>query len=246
MAKVEQNHKLRLEIEELIYKTYDAVDKTGANTDYYRGILSKMDDKQFFKFLARRQPFRYQLNTFKNTPKMSDIIKGFKVINKPLLEKVKCPYIYKNKDGVPIETKECLVVYINVPRMKQMLIKKNSNAIDISARDKTGLLLGKDKGGKMSDREFQSLAASNLDYTMDEFAGFKGDAMRDKQLAYATIAQTGMLKYDDLQREKDDSLSRNMISAMLIGSNIMSNLVCEDYMTPYTLKQKKLKAVQRI
>ena len=127
-----------------------------------------------------------------------------------------------------------------------MLIKKNSNAIDISARDKTGLLLGKDKGGKMSDREFQSLAASNLDYTMDEFAGFKGDAMRDKQLAYATIAQTGMLKYDDLQREKDDSLSRNMISAMLIGSNIMSNLVCEDYMTPYTLKQKKLKAVQRI
>ena len=62
---------------------------------------------------------------------MGAIIKGFKVINKPLLEKVKCPYIYVNKDGVPVETKECMVIYINVPRMKQMVIKKNSNAIDI-------------------------------------------------------------------------------------------------------------------
>ena len=32
---------------------------------------------------------------------------------------------YTNEDGEPIESEECMVIYIHLKRMKQMLTKKN-------------------------------------------------------------------------------------------------------------------------
>lgn len=242
----EYNHKLRLQVEKMIYDTFDAADVTGANTEYWKKVLSPMTDEQFYKFMKRRLPFRYHLTTFHNEPKMAHIIKAFKVINKPLLEKVKMPYIYVNSEGVPIETKECLVVYINVPRMKQMLIKKNSNAIETTHRNMLGLLTDHDKGGKMSDREFQSLASNDMDATIEEFSGARADAMRAKQIMNNTIAQKGFVSLEDIPKDKDDSSAKNMMNAYLIGCNIMTNLVCTDYETPRTIQNRKNKAVQRI
>ena len=241
----EYNHKLRLQVEKMIYDTFDAADVTGANTEYWKKVLSPMTDEQFYKFMKRRLPFRYHLTTFHNEPKMAHIIKAFKVINKPLLEKVKMPYIYVNSEGVPIETKECLV-YINVPRMKQMLIKKNSNAIETTHRNMLGLLTDHDKGGKMSDREFQSLASNDMDATIEEFSGARADAMRAKQIMNNTIAQKGFVSLEDIPKDKDDSSAKNMMNAYLIGCNIMTNLVCTDYETPRTIQNRKNKAVQRI
>ncbi len=34
------------------------------------------------------------------------------------------PDLYKNKDGVPVSTKEALVAYIHLKKMKQFLTKK--------------------------------------------------------------------------------------------------------------------------
>ena len=243
---VKVDHKKRLEAERMIYATFDAVDKTGANSEYWKKVLFPMSDEQFYKFMQRRLPFRYHLSTFKNEPKMSDILDGFKVINKPLLERVKLPYFYKNADGVPVETKECLILYLNVPRMKLMLIKKNSNAIETSHRDMRGMLMDQDKGGKTSDREFQSLQAADLNYTTFEMAGPRADAMEAKQVMNNTIAQKGFVSIEDVPKAKEDSLAKNMMSAMLIGCNIMTNLVCTDYETPRTIQQRKLKSVQRI
>lgn len=241
------DHKKRLEVERMVYATYDAVDPTGANTEYWKSVLAPMSDEQFYKFMKRRLPFRYHISTFKNEPTMSNIIKGLKVINKPLLEPIKVPYFYKNKDGIPAETEEALVGYVNVPRMKQMQIKKSSMAIDTSHRDmKSGILLDKDKGGRMSDREFQSLQGTGLDYTTYEFSGPRADAMEAKQVMNNVIAQKGFVSVKDVPKDRADSLAKNMMNAMLIGCNIMTNLVCTDYETPYTLQQKKLKSVQRV
>ena len=71
---VKVDHKKRLEAERMIYATFDAVDKTGANSEYWKKVLSPMSDEQFYKFMQRRLPFRYHLSTFKNEPKMSDIL----------------------------------------------------------------------------------------------------------------------------------------------------------------------------
>lgn len=246
MAESKLSTAKRNEIEQLIYSVYDAVDPTKSNSDYYREIFSKMNNDQFYKFLQRRLPFRMHISAFKIEPSMTQIFKAFKVLKKPLIEKVYMPYKYKNKDGVPISTKECLVGYINIKRMKQFLTKKNSIAIDIGQRDmKTGLLTNEDKGGKTSDREFESLASNDLNFAIEEFSGIRADAMKAKNEAYNIITTNGILHADDVEIDKDDSISKNLLNAMLIGANIHSNLVDEDYYTPLTLKNRQARNVER-
>lgn len=232
----------RRQVEQLIYDTMDKVDKTGTNSEYYKQLFAKMSDDQFFKFFQRRLPLRYHTEIFKNEPEMSDIFEAFKVLDKPLIEKVKCPYLFKNKKGEPIETQEALVIYIHIKRMKQMLSKKTSIGIEANKRDmKTGRLLGEDKAGQESDREFEALAAMNLPWTMDEFARPKADAMRSKSQMHNVIMTKGFISANDIDMEKDDSLAKNLLNVYLIGANIHSNLIDEDYLTPHTLSNRQQK-----
>lgn len=233
-------NKQRQEAESLIYRVMDTLDKTKTNSDYYKKIFAKMSDDDFLKFCKRRLPFRFHQELFKIEPKMYDIIDAFKVLDKPLLEKVKLPYYFINKDGEPVESKECLVIYIHLKRMKQMITKKNSTAINIEKRDmKTGLLTGGDKGGKETDREFESLAIMGLDYTMDEFARPKADAMSAMSQMSNLIMSQGFVSEKELNITKDDSLGKNLLNVYLIGAHIHSNLIDTDYMTPNTAKNKQ-------
>lgn len=237
----------RKEIENIVYSVFDAIDPSKANSNYYKDLFSKMDNQEFYKFLERRLPFRTHISVFKVEPKMDQVFKAFKIINKPLLEKVNLPYLFKDENGNPIKTKEALVGYINIKRMKQFLSKKNSNALDITKRDmKTGMLIREDKGGKMTDREFESLTVQDLTTTMDEFATIRADAMRAKSEAYNIISNTGEVSINDIDVEKDDSLSKNLLNVYLMGSNLYSNIVCEDYYTPLTLKNRQNKNVKRV
>ena len=115
--------KKREEAETLIYKVFDAVDKTHTNSDYYKKIFTNMSDKDFYEFCKRKLPFRFHIKAFEIEPKMYDIINAFKIIKVPLMERVKLPYVYKNSKGEPIETEECLVIYIHLKRMKQMILR---------------------------------------------------------------------------------------------------------------------------
>jgi hypothetical protein len=237
----------RKQAESLIISVYDKLDKTGINSEYWKGLFDSMTDDEFYKFFQRRLPLRYQLKSFKNEPTMNDIYDAFDVLGKPLLEKVKMPHLYKNKNGEPIESKECLVIYVHLKRMKQMLAKKTSVAVDIAKRDnKTGRLLAEDKGGQESDREFEALAIMGLERAMDEYARPRADSMRVKDQMYTTIMNKGFVSENDLDIEKDDSMSKNLLNVYLIGANIHSNLIDEDYMTPLTIKNKKQKIERRM
>ena len=233
--------KQRQQAEELIYKVFDTVDPTHTNSDYYKQIFDNMSDNDFVEFCKRRLPFRFHIQAFHVEPKMHDIISGFKVLNKPLLERVKLPYVYENSKGEPIETNECMVIYIHLKRMKQMLTKKNHTSIDIDKRDmKTGLLVSDDKGGKETDREFESLATMGLDYTMDEFARARADAMEAKAQMSSEILSKGYVSAEDIEMKDTDSIGKNLMNAYLIGAHIHSNLVDKDYYTPLTAELKRL------
>lgn len=235
-------NKKRQEAESLIYRVLDAADITKTNSDYYKKLFSKMNDEEFEQFCRRRLPFRFHQEIFKIEPKMYEIIEAFKVLDKPLLEKVKVPHYYVNSEGVPVETQECLVIYIHLKRMKQMLTKKNSTAIDIDKRDmRTGLLTGSDKGGKETDREFESLAVMGLEYTMDEYARPKADAMAAMAQMSNTIMNKGYVSVNDLDIARDDSIAKNTLNVYLLGAHIASNLVDIDYITPHTAKNKQKK-----
>lgn len=236
----------REKAENLIYKVMDDIDKTHTNSDYYRSIFSSMSDEQFMTFCKRRLPFRFHQEAFKIEPQMPEILNAFKTLDKPLLEKVKLPYVYVNDKGEPVESKECLVIYIHIKRMKQMITKKNNTAMNIDKRDmKTGLLTSEDKGGKETDREFESLAIMGLDYTMDEFARARADAMDAKAQMSNLILANGYVSDADITVGKSDSLGKQLVNTYFTGAHIHTNMIDINYMTPFTARNKN-KQIERV
>lgn len=230
----------RSKAEALVYKFMDKLDKTGINTQYYKELFNNMSDKQFEEFCKKDYPFRLHVKPFEIEPKMNDVKEALDVIKVPLLEKVNLNYMYKNKDGKPIQSPEALVIYIPLKKMKQFITKKNSMSTNIGDRDmKTGLLVGHDKNAIESDREFESLAIMGLDNTMKELSKPRADAMKVKTEMYNTINTTGTVRLEDLHMTIDDSLAKNTINTYLIGSQLFTNILGDDYYLPYTLQNKE-------
>lgn len=230
----------REKAEELIYQVMDALDPTGTNSSYYKEKFAEMSDAQFTKFISNDLALKFQVRPFEIDPKMEDIEKAAKIIGVPLLEKIALPYLYKDSKGNPVKSKECLVIYQHIKKMKQFITKKNAMSTDISKRDmKTGLLISDDKNGKTSDREFESLAVLGLDKTMDELSRPRADAMNSKSVMYNTLNVLGQVDLKDLPNDIDDVLSKNLLDAYFLGSQLKTNLISDDYHLPITLKDRK-------
>lgn len=235
-------NKARKETEELVCSVMDALDPTGSNSEFYTNLFSKMTDEQFLKFIGKRLPFRFQSRLFKIEPKMDNINKALDILKVPLMETLDLNYLYKNKEGKSIQSLECPVVYLNLKKMKQFITKKNSIHTDMSKRDmKTGRLIDDSKGGQTSDREFESLAIEGLTKTMEELARPKADSIKAKNMMYSSISTTGQVSTKDYVVDIDDSLAKNLLNVYLIGSQLNSNLINQDYLLPYTIANRTRK-----
>lgn len=232
--------KQRQDIEALIYQTFDALDKSHINTEHYKALFATMTDDQFYKFIASDFPYRFHERPFETEVQISDAEDALKILGQKLYEPVALPYLYKNSEGIPVNSKDAMIAYLPLKKVKQFITKKNGMSVDISQRDmKTGLLTGIDKNGKMTDREMESLAVAGLENTMIEFARPRADAMASKNAMYNVINTTGSVSIKDIPIDKDDSLAKNLLNVYLIGSGFNSNLVNEDYYLPYTIKNKE-------
>lgn len=234
-------NKKRQQAEELVYQVMDKLDKTKTNSTKYREIFANMDDKQFEEFLMKKFPFKFYYKPFEIEPKLVDVVNALKVMGVPLAEKVKLNYLYKNKDGQAVSSIPCIVVYLHIKNLKQFIAKKNGMSVNITNRDmRTGLLLSDDKGGRESDREFESLMVNGCEATLLELSRPRADSMNAKNIMYNTINATGRVSIDDVPIEHDDPLSKNLIDVYLLGAGLKSNLIIgPDYMTPLTMKDKK-------
>jgi hypothetical protein len=232
----------RKKAEALIYKFFDAADPTKANSNFYKEMFAKMSDQQFMEFCKRRLPFRLQTTAFDRETNPKKCIDALKAINVPVLEKVSFPSIYRNKDGVPVtNSNEAMVGYLNLKKLKQIVTKKSGYNTDINTRNpKTGAIVGNSKGVE-SDRELESLVLQNMNATIKEFTRAKADDMEAKNKMYNQINTTGQVSLKDLESDKSNQIARNTVDVYLIGSGIMSNLLEQDYMTPYTLSMKKMR-----
>ena len=241
-------NKQRLECERIIYKVMrilDEPEKNGGatpNVDFWVQVFAKLNDKQFEELVLRPFSLYYQTSGLKRESSMIAINKGLDAINVPLLEEVYMPYKYINEDGKPVKSKKCLVLYLHMKRMKQLLSKKNHVSTNTSQRDlRTGLLTGGSKGGRESDREFESLVISGLNATVKEMSRSRADAMEDKSQLNAQIKLTGMVRLDDLPNDPSDSLSKNLLNVYFLGAGIKTNLISPFYETPLTMKKKRQK-----
>ena len=237
----------RQKAEELVYKVMDTLDKDGYNSSYYKGIFAEMSDSDFFKFCQRNLPFRFHTKPFVVEPKMYDIEAALKILGVPLLEKVALPYLYIDNNGNPVWSKEAMVIYIHLKKMKQFITKKNSTPTGIDNRDmKSGLLVSFDKGGKTSDREMEALAVMGLDETMEEMSTWRADYMDAKSAAYQTISTLGTISKDDIPIDETDSISKNTLNAYLTSALINTNILNQDYLLPKTLADRKRKIEREV
>lgn len=237
----------REKAEALIYQVMDKLDKAEYNSAYYKTLFAKMSDTEFYKFCQRNLPFRFHTKPFVVEPKMYDIEEALHVLGVPLLEKVALPYLYVDKNGNPVWSKEAMVIYIHIKKMKQFITKKNSTPTGIDNRDmKSGLLVSFDKGGKTSDREMEALAVMGLDETMDEMSTWRADYMDAKSIAYQTISTLGKITKDDIPIDDIDSISKNTLNAYMVSSLINTNILNQDYLLPKTIADKKPKVVREV
>ena len=232
--------KKRANCEALIYKCMDKLDTTGQNTEFYKKKFAKMSDKEFYDFFSQDFPLKFQTKVFEIDPKIEDIIDCLEqILHVPVNESLHMPFYYKNKDGEAVRTKDVLVVYLPLKRLKQMVQKKQGFSVNISKRDyRTGLLIDVDKNGNSTDREFESLEVYGLDETLTELSTYRADAMVAKSKFYNEINAKGMVSQTEVEVESDDSIARNLISSYLIGCHINSNLINVDCYLPRTLKRK--------
>lgn len=232
----------RKQAEALIYKAFDAIDPTKANSEFYKKMFSTMTDEEFLKFCSRRLPCRLQQSVFDVELNPKRCIDGLKAINVPILENVSNPQLYKNNNGTPVSTThKAMVGYINLKKLKQIVTKKSGYNTNIDVRNpKTGQIVGNSKGVE-SDRELETLVLQNMDATIKEFTRAKADDMEAKNKMYNQINTTGQVSLKDLSSPKSSQVARSTVDVYLIGSGLMSNLIEEDYMTPYTLANKKMR-----
>lgn len=238
MAKIDP--KKRKEVENLIIKVFDNLDKSGVNSKYYKEIFAKMSDTQFYNWMSKEYPIRFQMRTGTTNPSMTDIISSLNMIGVPLTEKIYTPALYRNANGQAVASQECTVMYLHLKKVQQFITHKNKWASSIANRDiKTGKLIGRDKGALTSDREFESLASWGLTNTMEELSGSRADDMEAKNYMYNQINSTGMFRLKDLPKTVDSQLSKNLMNTYLLSAHINSNLINKDNYTYYSLRKKK-------
>lgn len=232
----------RKQAETLIYKFFDNIDPSKANTNFYKEMFAKMSDDEFLEFCKRRLPFRLQQSVFENEINNKKCIDALKSINVPALETLYLPNIFKTEDGKAVATNyKALVGYIPLKKLKQFITKKSGYNTNIDTRNpKTGQIVGNSKGVE-SDRELETLVLQNMDYTIKELTRAKGDDMVAKNKMYTMINTSGYVSIKDLKSEPSAQIARSTVDVYLIGSGIMSNLIEQDYMTPYTLSMKNMR-----
>lgn len=218
--------KKRAEVEQRIDTLMSILDKTGSNSQYYRKIFSGMSDVQFKKFWAKQYPLRFHTRPMEIEPNMSVLKEAADFVGVKLVQKVKLPYLYTNKDGIPVSSQDCQVGWNYLKKVQQMVIKKNKNAIEIGGRDmRTGRLSGDDKGAAESDREFESLFMLGFINTADELSRPKADALRAKSVMHNDINILGYSYLKDIPMDPSDSLGKNMMNIYMLGAHLDSNLI---------------------
>ena len=230
--------KQRQDVEALVIKFFDTLDKSHTNSDYYKELFSQMSDEQFLKMMKAKFPFKFHYRPSVVEPSMTDVEKSLKVLGVPLMEEINLNFLYEDENGKPVKSQKCLVGYNYDKKVQQMITKKNKWAAEIENRDmKSVSLNGQDKVAGTSEREFESLTTLGLNKTIEEFSKPKADAMLSKNVMYSNIASTGMVRLEDLPNEIDDSLSKNLMNVFMIGSHLSTNLINQDNYTAQSLKR---------
>lgn len=234
----------RKKMEDLIYKTFNALDKTGANTKHYKSIFDTMTDAQFDKFFKEffANPNEYLiLNVcdYQIDLKVPDIEDAAKVLNVPLFERIAFPHYTMDKNNIIVSKEAVPVGYCHVKRTQQTVAKKNGLSTTADARSSlTGQVSGADKNGRESDLENSMLISMNMKDTLKELNGPRADDMVMKQQMYTAINTKGYVSLEDMESSPENKTTLNTVDVYLLGMGLKSDLVTRGLMVNKTLKEE--------
>lgn len=233
--------KKRKEMENLIYKVFDALDPSGVNTIRYKDLFKNMSDSQFDNFFKNlfKEDDEYlilDVSDYDKDLKIEHVEKAAKILDVPLFEKVVLPFVNNDTENPVISKYEVPVGYIHIKRVQQILSKKNTTSTEISSRSAlTGQVVGKDKNAKESDQENFALVTLDATNTLREFMGPRSDDMVMKNEMYSNISQKGYVSLDTLTNDVKNKTTLNTLDVYLISMGIKSDLVTEGMILKKTL-----------
>lgn len=234
----------RKKMEDLIYKFFDAFDKSGKNTKKYKELFQPMSNTQFdnyFKaFFADENAYLIlDICDYEYSITLEDIERASKVINVPLFENVYCPHLTMDREHVVVTKEPVPVGYLNIKRTQQTINKKNGISTNIDRRSTlTSQVTGADKNGRESDLENTMLVSMGLENTLRELNGPRSDDMVMKQQMLQDIATNGYVRLQDLDSDVTNKTTLNTVNVFLLGMGLNSDLVTTGLMLPSTLKKE--------
>lgn len=230
----------RKKMEDLIYGTFNILDKTGKNTQKYKEKYSKMSNEQFDKEMKRflNNPDAYfylEVEPYAVEVSMKEAQKAADFLKVPLFEHVIMPFA--NPEGDPVVTQQpVLVGYIHIKRVQQMVSKKNSMSIHIGQRNpKTGMVSGDDKNARASDVENIALIAVGAKESMKELIGARSDDLRAKTEMLKRIKDDGYVSLEDIPSNKTDKVALNTLDVFFTCAGLKTDLVTDGLAVPRTL-----------
>lgn len=234
----------RKKMEKLIYDTFNALDKTGANTKRYKDAFSSMTDSQFDKFfkdLFNDEHAYLILNIcdYEIDLRLDDIDDAAKVLDVPLFERVAFPHFTMDKDKVVVTSEKVPVGYAHEKRTQQILSKKNGLSTSVDTRSSlTGQVSGADKNGRESDLENSMLVSMGMTEVLKELNGPRADDSVMKQQMYTAINNKGYVSFEDMDSDTANKTTLNTVDTFLLGMGLNSNLVTKGLMLKKTLNEE--------
>lgn len=233
----------RKDIEDLVYKVFDALDPSGMNTAKYKRILTAMGEEEFAKWLKEfledpDEQFCYDLVEFQTKLDFNTVEKAAKVLDVPLMEYLYLPHLTRDPNNVICTKEKCLVGYLNIKRTQQMVQKKNGLSMGGEQRSAlTGQVINDDKNSKNSDLEGSLMIGLGMDNLVKELYGPRGDDLVADRQVQKQIETRGYVTLDDIDTDLTNKTTLNTINAFLYGMGLYSDLVTDTYILPKTSKE---------
>ncbi len=234
----------REKMEKVVYDTFSALDKTGANTEKYKKMFASMTDKEFDKFFREffadeNQYLILNICDYEVDLRIEDIEKAAKVLGVPLFEKVAFPHYTMDKNKTIVTKERVPVGYCHVKRTQQILAKKNGLSTSIDTRSSlTGQVTGADKNGRESDLENSLLVSLGMENVLKELNGPRADDPVMKQQMYSAISNKGFVSLDDMDSDPANKTTLSTCDVYFLGMGLNTDLVTKGLMTKKTLNEE--------
>lgn len=236
--------KKRAKMEALIYKFFNAMDKTGDNTKKYKAMFKPMNDakfKSFFKeFFANEYHYLIlDMVDYERSIQIEDIEDGAKVLNIPLYEHVAFPHINMDKEHPIVTPHPVPVGYLHIKRPQQTVMKKNGMSTAINQRSAiTNQVMGKDKNGRESDLENCMLTSLGMQHTLKELNGPRADDSVAKKEMLQAIATKGYVTEAELTDDVRNKTTLNTVDTYFLGMGLKTDLVSKGLKLPSELSKE--------